>query len=172
MANDDATHSERTDLEESSGAEVIVLRIETTKPGENRLSIDVTSGFVEGVADAFEEGMGDGATVDRDGRVIDLSAAADLVMQSVHVIGPMAVVVEGIVRSLSLWWHRNSDKKVKLTINGHEVELNGMSQAEMRQTIALARQEWDDEWYRQFPQLPPRADQVDGSGSEPDGTAE
>lgn len=172
MADDDAARSAETDPDESAGAKVVVLRVETTKPGEDRLSIDVTSGFVDGVADAFEEGMGDGAAVDRDGRVIDLSAASDLVMQSVQVIGPMAVVVEGIVRSLSLWWHRNSDKKVKLTVNGREIELSGMSQAEMRDAIAMARKEWDDEWYRQFPQLPPRTDPADGSGSGPDGTDE
>lgn len=125
--------------------ESVDIRIETSPPGADRLSIHITPAFAQEIATAFEVA---GGQVTRD--ILELSVPD--VMQSVlEVAGPIAASGAAVAGVLKQWWHRNDAKKVTATFNGESISLQGMSTKQMAQIIDLAHQRWDDRWRQQFP---------------------
>lgn len=125
--------------------ESVNIRIETSHPGTDRLSIHVTPAFAEEIATAFEDA---GGQVIRN--VIELSVPK--VMESVlEVTGPIAASGAAVAGILKQWWHRNDGKRVTATFNNESISLQGMSAEQMAQIIDMAHQRWDERWRQQFP---------------------
>lgn len=125
--------------------ESVDIRIETSPPGADRLSIHITPAFAEEIATAFEDAGGQ-ATRD----ILELSVP-DIVQSALEVAGPIAASGAAVAGVLKQWWHRNDAKKVTATFNGESISLQGMSTEQMAQIIDLAHQRWDERWRQQFP---------------------
>lgn len=138
--------------------ESVDIRIETSQPGADRLSIHLTPAFAEEIATAFENA---GGQVSHD----ILEHSVPDVMQSVlEVAGPIAASGVAIARVLKQWWHRNDAKRVTATFNGESISLEGMSTEQMAQIIDLAHQRWDKRWREQFPDRFPDDNCSSGDG--------
>lgn len=137
--------------------ESVDIRIETSQPGAERLSIHITPAFAEEIATAFEDA---GGQVTRD--ILELSVP-EVVQSVLEVAGPITASGAAVGGVLKKWWHRNDAKRATLTFNGESLSLEGMSAEQMAQIIDLAHRRWDERWRQQFPDRFP-----DGNGSEGD----
>lgn len=125
--------------------ESVDIRIETSYPGADRLSIHITPAFAEDITAAFEDA---GGQVTRD--ILEHSVP-DVVQSVLEVAGPIAGSGAAVAQVLKQWWHRNDGKKATATFNGESISLQGMSTEQMAEIIDLARQRWDERWRQQFP---------------------
>jgi hypothetical protein len=125
--------------------ESVDLRIETSHPGTDHLSIHVTARVAEEIATAFEDA---GGLVTRD--TVELSVS-DVLQSVMEVAGPIAASGAAVAGVLKQWWHRNDGKKVTVTFNGESISLEGMSTEQMAQIIDAAHSRWDERWRQQFP---------------------
>ena len=126
-------------------SESVDIRIETSPPGEDRLSIHISPAHAEEIAIAFEDA---GGQVDRD--ILEHSVP-DVVQSVLEVAGPIAASGAAVAGVLKQWWHRNDAKKVTATFNGEPISLQGMSTEQMARIIDLLHQRRDDRWRQQFP---------------------
>jgi hypothetical protein len=124
----------------------IEMRIETAQPGAERMTIHISAGFADEVANAFED---TGGHVTRD--IIELSAP-DVAQSVLEVAGPIVASGTAIASILKQWFHRNDGRKVTLTFNGESISLEGMSINEMARIIESAHARWDNQWREQFPE--------------------
>jgi len=138
--------------------ESVDIRIETSHPGADHLSIHITPQFAEEIATAFEDA---GGLVTRD--TVELSVP-DVVQSALEVAGPIAASGAAVAGVLKQWWHRNDGKKVTVTFNGESISLEGMSAEQMAQIIDAAHNRWDERWRQQFPDRFP--DDKDSIGDE------
>jgi len=127
--------------------ESVDIRIETSQPGAERLSIHITPAFAEEIATAFEDA---GGQVTRDSDILELSVP-DVLQSVLQVVGPIAASGAAVAGVLKQWWRRNDAKKATMTFNGESLSLEGMSVEQMAQIIDLAHQRWDERWRQQFP---------------------
>ena len=125
--------------------ESVDIRIETSPPGEDRLSIHINPAYAEEIAIAFEDA---GGQVARD--ILEHSVP-DVVQSVLEVAGPIAASGAAVAGVLKQWWHRNDAKRVTATFNGESISLQGMSTEHMAQIIDLMHQRWDERWRQQFP---------------------
>jgi hypothetical protein len=133
------------DMDTTEPPESVDIRIETSHPGADRLTIHISPAFAEEIATAFEDA---GGQVTRD--ILEHSIP-DVVQSVLEVAGPIAASGAAVAGVLKQWWHRNDAKKVTVTFNGESISLQGMSTEEMAQIIDLAHQRWDERWRQQFP---------------------
>lgn len=121
------------------------IRIETSYPGTNRLSIHITPAYAEEIATAFEDA---GGQVTRDNLELGIP---DVVQSVLQVAGPIAGSGAAVAQVLKQWWHRNDAKRATATFNDESISLQGMSTEQMAEIIDLAHQRWDERWRQQFP---------------------
>lgn len=126
-------------------SESVDIRIETSYPGADRLSIHITPAFEEEIATAFEDA---GGQVTRD--ILELSVP-DIVQSVLQVAGPIAGSGAAVAQVLKQWRHRNDAKRATVTFNGESISLQGMSTEQMAEIIDLVHQRWDERWRQQFP---------------------